>query len=122
MSCPFCNIDKKRIVDSCELVYCVLDAYPVSNGHTLVIPKRHVSNYFEMTDLENAAVQAMLGDAKVRLSAELDPQGFNIGINIGRAAGQTIDHVHVHLIPRYEGDMFDPRGGVRGVIPSKQKY
>ena len=122
MTCPFCNIREDRIITSDELVYGIRDKYPVSPGHTLIITRRHVSDYFELTDDERRAMQAMLMKMKGMLDAELNPQGYNIGINVGRSAGQTIDHAHLHLIPRFEGDMPNPKGGVRGVIPEKQKY
>ena len=122
MSCNFCKISESRIVSSDDLVVVIRDRYPVSPGHTLIIPRRHVADYFELTEEEHAAMHAMLLKSKKALGEEFKPQGFNVGVNIGRAAGQTIDHVHMHLIPRYDGDMADPRGGVRGVIPEKQKY
>lgn len=122
MSCPFCNMSVGRIVLDGELACCVRDRYPVSPGHTLIIPKRHVTDYFDLTDRERDAIHSMLFVLKDRLEEEFSPHGFNLGVNIGRAAGQTIDHVHIHVIPRYEGDMADPRGGVRGVIPDKQHY
>ena len=88
----------------------------------LIIPKRHFSNYFEATPEESKALWSLVEDCKVYLGKELQPDGYNIGINIGSAAGQTIFHLHIHLIPRYVGDMDDPTGGVRGVIPSKRSY
>jgi len=122
MACPFCSITPERILASDELVFCILDKYPVTEGHTLVIPRRHVANFFDLTEDEGRAVARMLNKAKASLEEQYCPQGYNVGVNVGRVAGQTIDHVHVHLIPRYEGDMENPRGGVRGVIPKKQKY
>ena len=122
MTCPFCNIREDRIITFDDLVYGIRDKYPVSPGHTLIVTRRHVSDYFELTDDERRAMQAMLMKMKEMLDAELNPQGYNVGINVGRSAGQTIDHAHLHLIPRFEGDMPDPKGGVRGVIPEKQKY
>ena len=122
MKCPFCEKDKASLVELGELVYCVRDKYPVSPGHLLIITKRHVADYFELTAEEHQEMHAMLLKMKGVLAAEMNPQGFNIGVNIGRTAGQTIDHVHMHLIPRFEGDMKNPRGGVRGVIPEKQGY
>ena len=122
MSCPFCNLAEERIVADDDLVLAIRDKYPVSPGHTLIIPRRHVEDYFELTAEEYAAMHAMLLKLKKALEEELKPQGFNVGVNVGRTAGQTIDHVHLHLIPRFEGDMSNPRGGVRGVIPEKQKY
>ncbi len=122
MTCPFCNISPDRIVAEGEVVVAIRDKYPVSQGHTLIVTRRHVGDYFELTIEEGRAMQAMLIEQKRALDLEYKPQGYNVGVNVGRAAGQTIDHVHLHLIPRYEGDMPDPKGGVRGVIPEKQKY
>ena len=100
----------------------IRDGYPVSPGHSLVIPKRHVSSFFDATEVEQSAMLALLDHAKAQLDAELKPDGFNIGINDGQAAGQTVPHLHLHLIPRYTGDQQDPRGGVRWVIPGKADY
>ena len=121
-ACPFCTLPASRI--QAEDVHAVLirDAYPVSPGHSLIIPKRHVGSYFEATDAERAAMQALLFEAKRRVGAEFRPQGYNIGINDGAAAGQTVPHLHMHLIPRYAGDVADPRGGVRWVIADKADY
>jgi len=98
------------------------DAYPVSPGHTLVIPVRHVASFFDITSDERTAMFALLEAAKQQLHAEFSPAGYNIGINDGAAAGQTVGHLHIHLIPRYPGDQPDPRGGVRWVIPEKADY
>jgi diadenosine tetraphosphate (Ap4A) HIT family hydrolase len=102
--------------------YVVRDGFPVSPGHTLIIPKRHVGSFFEITDAERADVMSLLAKARSDLEREFRPAAYNIGINDGAAAGQTVPHLHVHLIPRYEGDHDDPRGGVRWVIPSKAAY
>ena len=88
----------------------------------MVIPYRHFSNYFDMTSDEKSAIWELVDEVKHQIRQEHSPDGYNIGINVGRAAGQTIAHMHVHVIPRFQGDMEDPQGGVRGVIPSKQKY
>jgi len=104
-TCPFCDESNYEVIG--DLVFTKSDSYPVSKGHTLIIPKRHVSSYFDCTKQEKL---------------ELWDDGFNIGINVGEAAGQTVPHMHIHIIPRYIADMADPRGGVRGVIPDKQKY
>lgn len=100
----------------------VRDAYPVSPGHTLIIPKRHVGSFFELSGDERSELLALLDAAKSNLEQEFKPQAYNIGINDGAAAGQTIPHLHIHLIPRYEGDRPDPRGGVRWIIPEKADY
>ena len=121
--CLFCEIDTDRIIAENELCYAIRDGFPVTPMHTLVIPKRHVADYFDLYQPELNAIQAMLSEQRTLLM-QADPQitGFNVGINSGAEAGQTIFHVHVHLIPRRKGDIADPRGGVRGVIPEKQKY
>ncbi|PXV59698.1 Diadenosine tetraphosphate (Ap4A) hydrolase [Dyella jiangningensis] len=98
------------------------DINPVASGHLLIITRRHVADFFEATATERASLMALLLEAKAWLAREYAPDGFNVGVNIGLASGQTIPHVHVHLIPRYLGDTPNPRGGVRGVIPDKQTY
>jgi diadenosine tetraphosphate (Ap4A) HIT family hydrolase len=100
----------------------VRDSFPVSPGHTLVIPRRHIGSFFELWAEERAAMLALLDSAKAGVEAEFHPDGYNIGINDGSAAGQTVPHLHIHLIPRYAGDTPDPRGGVRWVLPAKAKY
>lgn len=120
--CPFCTLPPERIIDSNDLALVIRDGYPVSPGHTLVIPKRHVGSWFEITPEEQSAMLDLLGKAKAVLEEELKPDGYNIGINDGPSAGQTVPHLHMHLIPRYKGDIEDPRGGVRWIIPGKAKY
>lgn len=120
--CPFCTLPEVRVVDENEHAVWINDGFPVSPGHSLVIPKRHVGSFFETTEAERQALLAMLDAAKEAVSLVLQPDGFNIGINDGAAAGQTVPHLHIHLIPRYKGDQQDPRGGVRWVIPSKADY
>ena len=100
----------------------IRDAFPISPGHTLIIPKRHVSSFFDLETDERAELLALLDKAKTAADEEFSPNGYNIGINDGAAAGQTVPHLHLHLIPRVEGDLPDPRGGVRWVIPEKAKY
>jgi diadenosine tetraphosphate (Ap4A) HIT family hydrolase len=100
----------------------IRDAYPISPGHTLIIPKRHISSFFETNNEERLELLNLLDQARLKLLTELNPTAFNIGINDGAAAGQTIAHLHIHLIPRYINDQPDPRGGVRWVIPKKAKY
>lgn len=121
--CPFCNpdVDRELIVESAT-AYAIYDKFPVNDGHTLIIPKRHCSDYFELTFKEQSACIFMLNKVKGIISDKYKPDGYNIGINIGEQAGQTVHHVHIHLIPRYKADVEDPKGGVRGVIPNKQKY
>lgn len=120
--CPFCSLDEERILASNELAVVIRDGFPVSPGHTLVVPKRHVASWFETTPEEQRAVLDLLGVAKGQLDVERSPAGYNIGINDGPAAGQTVRHLHLHLIPRYDGDTEDPRGGVRWVFPHRAAY
>ena len=120
--CPFCTLPPERIIDSNDLALVIRDGYPVSPGHTLVIPKRHIGSWFETTPEEQSAMLGLLGRAKAVLEEEFKPDGYNIGVNDGPTAGQTVPHLHMHLIPRYKGDLEDPRGGVRWIIPGKAKY
>jgi diadenosine tetraphosphate (Ap4A) HIT family hydrolase len=99
-----------------ELAYSRYDSNPLAGGHVIVVPRRHVADFFEMTDAEQAAVLALLNDAHEHIGEKYRPDGYNIGANIGKAAGQARMHVHVHLIPRYAGDVPDPRGGIRCVL------
>lgn len=121
MNCPFCNLDPDRIKASNQHALLLHDLYPVSEGHSLVIPKRHISSYFELTKTELLAMNDLLFQRKRELE-EAGITNFNIGVNIGKHAGQTVYHCHIHLIPRQKGDVEKPMGGVRGVIPSKQGY
>jgi diadenosine tetraphosphate (Ap4A) HIT family hydrolase len=121
--CPFCNPESGReIILENDLAYAMFDKFPVNKGHVLIIAKRHCADYFELTDEEQASCWKMVNELKDILTKKYHPDGFNIGININEAAGQTIPHVHIHLIPRYNGDVAEPEGGVRGVIPEKRKY
>lgn len=121
--CPFCNPESGReVIIDWDTVYSMYDRFPVSKGHVLVIPKRHCADYFELKSEEQTSCWEMVNEIKTMLTEKYNPDGFNIGININEAAGQTIPHVHVHLIPRYKGDVAEPEGGVRGVIPNKRKY
>jgi len=119
-TCPFCHAEDILIRN--EFAYARYDKYPVNPGHVLLIPFRHVASYFDTTPTERQALITLLDRAKAFIDREFAPAGYNIGINIGETAGQTMPHVHVHLIPRYPGDVANPRGGVRGVIPAKQSY
>jgi diadenosine tetraphosphate (Ap4A) HIT family hydrolase len=120
--CPFCSLTKERVVLSNKLWFAAWDKYPVNKGHILIIPFRHISSYFDTTDEEKIALLAMIEKCKELLDEKFQPDGYNIGINIGQAAGQTVMHLHIHIIPRYSGDMDKPHGGVRGVIPNKRIY
>jgi ATP adenylyltransferase len=121
--CLFCNIDKSRIVSESDLCYAIADGFPVTKGHTLVIPRRHAETYFDLTDDEVMACNDMLRALRKSILA-LDPsvKAFNVGMNAGEEAGQTIFHCHIHLIPRRAGDVENPRGGIRHVIPGKGYY
>lgn len=121
-SCPFCPPPAERVVATNEFVVAIRDGYPVSPGHMLVIPKRHVASLADVTIAEAKALWGLLAEVRARIDAELRPDGYNLGVNDGRAAGQTVMHLHVHLIPRFNGDRPDPRGGVRWVIPDKADY
>ena len=119
--CVFCNTDLKLIKQS-KLSLAFYDRYPVSEGHILIIPKDHYETYFDLPVEVRNDMLVLLDAMKLKLDTELKPSGYNIGINSGASAGQTVFHCHIHLIPRYNGDMDSPEGGVRGVIPEKQKY
>jgi diadenosine tetraphosphate (Ap4A) HIT family hydrolase len=122
MKCQFCILPDSRVwFDQGAMITC-RDAYPVSPGHALIIPNRHVNSLFELASEEREDLFQALKRAKDLLLSELRPDGFNIGINDGIAAGQTVFHLHVHMIPRYRGDSEDPRGGVRWIFPDKAKY
>jgi diadenosine tetraphosphate (Ap4A) HIT family hydrolase len=121
-ACPFCTLPAARVIDANELAVVIEDAFPVGLGHALVVSRRHVESVFDLTPAEAAAVLELLGRAKARLDARDRPDGYNVGVNVGPAAGQTVMHVHVHLIPRRTGDVPAPRGGVRNVIPGKGDY
>ncbi len=121
--CPFCNPESDReIILESESEFSMYDKFPVSKGHALIIPKRHCSDYFDLDYKEQSGCILMLNKVKQIISEKYKPDGFNIGINVGSSAGQTVNHVHIHLIPRYKDDVKDPEGGIRNVIPSKAKY
>ena len=118
--CIFCHLDRPVLAES-DLARAFADAYPVSPGHTLIVPKRHVRTIFDTTPEEYAACFALAREVKDLLEASHQPQGFNLGVNCEEAGGQSVWHAHLHLIPRYTGDSPDPLGGVRNVIPRKRK-
>ena len=120
--CLFCSLPVDQVLIEHPLAIATRDSYPVSKGHTLIIPRRHVASFFETTEDEHQAMMRLLGEARAILDREYKPDGYNIGVNSGVAAGQTVMHVHMHLIPRYAGDRPDPRGGVRWVLPEKAAY
>ena len=121
-SCPFCDLPPARIVLRNEWAYTVRDAYPLAPGHTLVIPHRHVGSFFELEPHEQQAMLELASESRRSLDREFKPDGYNLGINDGAAAGQTVPHVHLHVIPRKNGDVEDPRGGIRWVLPEKARY
>jgi ATP adenylyltransferase len=123
VGCVFCTIDQKQVIASNSVAHAVRDTSPVTPLHTLVLPNRHVADYFELEPEEGQAIAHLLEEMRRDILAR-DPTvaGFNIGVNVGAAAGQTIFHCHVHLIPRRPGDVADPRGGVRAVIPGRAEY
>lgn len=120
--CPFCDLPERRIILANELAVAIRDGFPVSPGHTLILPRRHVGSFFAATNEERAIMLALLDMSKEALDREFHPDGYNLGINDGLAAGQTVPHLHLHLIPRYDGDREDPRGGIRWIIPEKAQY
>ncbi|WP_292492664.1 HIT family protein [Methanoculleus sp. 10] len=122
LTCPFCNPPVEEVVLQNGLCYARYDKFPASPGHLLIIPFRHVAGLFDATDEEQAALLALVRGAKHLLDGRFHPDGYNVGVNVGAAAGQTVMHLHVHVIPRYAGDVEDPRGGVRGAIPEKRRY
>lgn len=120
--CTFCTLPAERVLRQNNLCLALRDGYPVSPGHTLVIPKRHVASFFEATQKEWQELLALLDWCRSDLAERHKPDGFNIGVNDGAAAGQTVMHLHIHLIPRYAGDKPDPRGGVRWIFPDNADY
>ena len=120
--CLFCELSTGPHIIENNFFYGKYDKYPVTDGHLLIIPKRHTETLFDLTTEERSALFDLVEQAKNLLEDIYHPAGFNFGVNQGVAAGQTIPHLHLHIIPRYLGDIEDPEGGVRGVIPEKQKY
>lgn len=120
--CPFCTPPSERVIAETNFTRTLLDAFPISPGHTLVVPMRHFADAFEATDVEMAEIWQALFSAAVGLRGTYRPAGFNIGVNSGLAAGQTVMHLHWHLIPRYSGDQADPRGGIRRIFPDLADY
>ena len=118
--CPFCKMEKSWLQNEHALAF--KDSFPISEGHTLVIPKQHVKSMFDLPAEVQQSLWTLVADVRNHLSDELSPDAFNIGVNDGGAAGQTVSHAHIHVIPRYNGDVLDPRGGVRWIIPEKAVY
>lgn len=121
--CVFCHgIEKDRVLFETRKWIAMYDKYPVSKGHVLLIPKEHYETFFDLPEQLTNSIQYWIKHIKNILDDKYHPSGYNIGVNCGKSAGQTVMHCHIHIIPRYDCDVEDPRGGVRGVIPSKQKY
>jgi diadenosine tetraphosphate (Ap4A) HIT family hydrolase len=120
--CPFCQRLTADALLQNDAAIAFADGFPVSRGHTLVVPRRHVASVFELGDVELGHLWLLVSEVRAELSRELSPDGFTIGVNDGQAAGQTVAHGHVHVIPRRVGDVPDPRGGVRWVLPAKAAY
>ncbi|WP_048602130.1 HIT family protein [Rubeoparvulum massiliense] len=122
MACVFCEKDQQEIVLENQWVKAFFDHFPVQRGHLLIVPKRHVPTYFDATPEEIQAIDDLLRKGKELLDETYHPDGYNIGVNVGEWGGQTIMHLHVHLIPRYQGDVPNPRGGIRNAIPNLVPY
>jgi diadenosine tetraphosphate (Ap4A) HIT family hydrolase len=122
IDCPFCSREQRSLLVESDFALAIPDGYPITKGHTLVIPKRHVASLFDLSEVEQAAIWRIVAEVRRLLAVRYQPDGFNLGINDGKAAGQTVMHAHVHVIPRRNGDVADPRGGVRWLVPNKAAY
>jgi diadenosine tetraphosphate (Ap4A) HIT family hydrolase len=122
MSCPFCAVRADRIIAESEAAIAILDAYPVSEGHTLVLPRRHVRTIYDLSAPDQTGLWQLVGQVRAKLLEQYRPEGFNVGFNDGLSAGQTIAHAHIQFIPRRAGDVLDPRGGIRWVIAKNAPY
>jgi len=120
--CPFCDTASLKPIVETPCLLAIADRYPVSPGHTLILPRRHVASFFDLTDVERSELLRLVDIVKDRLDAGREPDGYNVGFNEGRTAGQTVLHFHLHVIPRYENDLEDPRGGIRWIFPAKAAY
>ena len=120
--CTYCSLAQARIVEESALSIAFKDAFPVSPGHTLIVPRRHTASFFDLTLQEREDMLSLIARIKHKLQDEFNPQGFNVGVNEGFAAGQTVTHTSMHLIPRFKGDVPDPRGGVRWLFPEKAVF
>ena len=121
-NCPFCSPDPERVSYRGKLVFALWDGFPVTEGHALLVPNRHVGRWLDATEEEREELFRAIPLVMEKIREDRAPDGFNIGINDGAAAGQTIDHLHLHVIPRYGGDVPDPRGGIRWVVPENACY
>lgn len=122
MSCPFCNHNDLVIQLENNLAIAFYDKYPVQKGHLLIVPKQHIKTYFDASTDQIMAIHDLLHKGKALLDEQYEPDGYNIGVNVGEYGGQTVNHLHFHLIPRYKGDIEDPRGGIRKAIPNLVQY
>lgn len=122
MNCSFCTMPKENIVLENKYAKAFYDKYPVQKGHLLIVPKRHATTYFDATEDEIAAIHQLIRKGKESIDSEYQPDGYNVGVNVGEFGGQTVMHLHFHLIPRYSGDIEDPRGGIRKAIPNLVPY
>lgn len=120
--CPFCKISAAWVSLANDVAFVQRDGYPVSKGHTLIIPRRHVESFFDCTAEERQGLLSLLVQAKEQLDEQCQPDGYNVGINDGQTADQTVMHLHIHLVPRYTGNCADPRGGIRWIFPEKANY
>ena len=120
--CLFCYPKPEEIIAETKHAVLITDSFPVSKGHCLIIPRRHIETYFECTDIENREFRELTLIAKKHLDEKYSPDGYNIGCNNGLSAGQSVFHLHIHIIPRYKGDVENPKGGVRWVVPEKSQY
>ena len=120
--CAFCGVDRGRIAWSSPLAIALWDVYPISLGHALIVPRRHAASWSELTADEKSALTAGVDAVRALIDERYQPDAYNVGFNDGAAAGQTIMHFHVHVVPRYQGDVSDPRGGIRWVLPDKAAY
>ncbi|MCT8977039.1 HIT family protein [Clostridium sp. CX1] len=120
--CIFCSYNKSEIIAENKLAFAITDKFPVNEGHTLIIPKRHFKNFFEASEEEIKAIYSLMHEVKEMLDIQYEPWGYNIGVNVGYYAGQTVMHLHVHLIPRYKGDVDNPRGGIRNFKTALVEY
>ena len=120
--CVFCNMASKHVIAEGPSAIAIRDAFPVAQGHTLVVPRQHVASIFHLPGSDQAELWKLVAQVRATLADELSPNAFNIGINDGEAAGQTVPHAHIHIIPRFRGDVSDPRGGIRWIIPEKAVY
>jgi len=121
-ACPFCSFDKALLVLESDSAIALRDGFPVTDGHTLVMPRRHVQSIFQLSAPDQAALWLHVADVRELLLQDGSVAAINLGVNDGWAAGQTIEHAHIHLIPRRRGDVADPRGGIRNIIPTKARY